>query len=75
MNILETYLQVSHELCEGREWTLHGIGEPLQRFAQLVRAQALDEAAGIAEEELANSNALAAYNTVQRIRALAKETT
>lgn len=42
----------------------------MTRFAHLVRAAALEEAEKIAEEELANSNALAAHNTVQRIRAL-----
>jgi hypothetical protein len=51
--------------------TAWGVAETaIERFAALLRAAALEEAAGIAEEELANSNALAAYNTVQRIRAL-----
>lgn len=53
--------------------TIEATAPYLERFAALVRAQALEEAATIAEEELTNSNALAAYNTAQRIRALKGE--
>jgi hypothetical protein len=44
--------------------------DQLKRFAAIVKSETLYEAVKIAEEELANSNALAAYNTVQRIKAL-----
>lgn len=30
------YRQVADELCDGREWCWYGLGEPLQRFAQLM---------------------------------------
>ena len=34
--IIRIYSQVSDELCNGTEWCWAGVGEPLQRFANLV---------------------------------------
>jgi len=34
--IIEMYLEVSNKLCNGTEWCLEGVGEPLQLFAKLV---------------------------------------
>jgi hypothetical protein len=65
-SIIELAEQAGFEIdCCSLQWH-----ERIERFAALVRAAVIEDAAGIAEEELANSNALAAYNTVQRIRAL-----
>jgi hypothetical protein len=36
--IIDLYLQVSKELCDGKEWCISGVGEPLRRFAELVVA-------------------------------------
>jgi len=36
--IIDFYLQVSTELCDGKEWCWSGVGEPLRRFAELVIA-------------------------------------
>ena len=41
-DICDFYLQVSKELCEGKEWCWTGIGEPLRRFAALVAANERD---------------------------------
>ncbi len=38
--IIDFYLQVSTELCDGKEWCWGGVGEPLRRFAELVIAAA-----------------------------------
>ena len=35
-DIARIYRQVADELCDGREWCWYGLGEPLQRFAQLM---------------------------------------
>jgi hypothetical protein len=37
-DIIRIYSQVSDELCNGTEWCWAGVGEPLQRFAELVAA-------------------------------------
>ena len=37
-DIIRIYSQVSDELCGGTEWCWAGVGEPLQRFANLVAA-------------------------------------
>lgn len=37
-DIIRIYMQVSDELCGGTEWCWAGVGEPLQRFANLVAA-------------------------------------
>ncbi len=37
-DIVKIYLQVSDELCDGKEWCWTGAGEPLQRFAKLAAA-------------------------------------
>ena len=37
-DINRIYIQVSDELCDGKEWCWSGVGEPLQRFAELVAA-------------------------------------
>lgn len=43
-DIVPLYLQVSAELCDGKEWCLFGVAEPLQRFAELVAEAAKREA-------------------------------
>jgi hypothetical protein len=47
--IIRIYLQVSDELCEGREWCWMGVDAPLQRFAALVAAAERERAASICE--------------------------
>jgi hypothetical protein len=37
-DIIRIYSQVSDELCHGTEWCWAGVGEPLQRFTDLVAA-------------------------------------
>ena len=37
-DIIRIYLQVSDEFCDGKEWCWAGVGEPLQRFAELIAA-------------------------------------
>ena len=36
--IIDFYLQVADELCDGKEWCISGVSEPLRRFAALVVA-------------------------------------
>jgi hypothetical protein len=48
-DIIRIYSQVSDELCGGTEWCWHGVGEPLQRFANLVAAAEREECAKVAE--------------------------
>ena len=50
--IIRIYLQVSDELCNGTEWCWTGVGEPLQRFAELVAAAEREACAKVAEERL-----------------------
>ena len=50
-DICDFYMQVSEELCDGKEWCLTGIGEPLRRFAALVAA-AEREACALACEKI-----------------------
>ena len=48
-DIIRIYSKVSDELCNGTEWCWAGVGEPLQRFAELVAA-AEREACALAAE-------------------------
>lgn len=48
--IIRIYLQVSDELCNGTEWCWAGVGEPLQRFAELVAAAEREACAKVCEE-------------------------
>ena len=48
--IIRIYLQVSDELCNGTEWCWAGVGEPLQRFAELVAAAEREACAEVAEK-------------------------
>tara|TARA_R110000868_G_scaffold181439_4_gene422379 strand:- start:838 stop:1071 length:234 start_codon:yes stop_codon:yes gene_type:complete len=36
--IIDFYMQVADELCDGKEWCISGVGEPLRRFAELMVA-------------------------------------
>ena len=49
-DICDFYLQVSKELCDGKEWCITGIGEPLRRFAALVAAHEREACAKLCEE-------------------------
>lgn len=49
-DIIRIYSQVSDELCGGTEWCWAGVGEPLQRFANLVAAAEREACAKVAEE-------------------------
>lgn len=48
--IIRIYLQVSDELCNGTEWCWTGVGEPLQRFAELVAAAEREACAKLCQE-------------------------
>lgn len=48
-DIIRIYMQVSDELCGGTEWCWAGVGEPLQRFANLVAAAEREACARVAE--------------------------
>ena len=50
LDIIRIYLQVSDELCNGTEWCWTGVGEPLQRFANLVAAAEREACAKLVEE-------------------------
>jgi hypothetical protein len=45
--ICDFYMQVANELCDGREWCVAGISEPLRRFAELVAAAEREACAAI----------------------------
>lgn len=47
-DIIRIYSQVSDELCNGTEWCWTGVGEPLQRFAELVAAAEREACAKVA---------------------------
>ena len=51
-DINRIYSQVSDELCNGTEWCWAGVGEPLQRFAELVAAAEREACAKVAEKRL-----------------------
>ena len=51
-DINRIYIQVSDELCDGKEWCWSGVGKPLQRFAELVAAAEREACAKVAEERL-----------------------
>jgi len=51
-DIIRIYSQVSDELCGGTEWCWAGVGEPLQRFANLVAAAEREACAKVVEEWL-----------------------
>jgi len=51
-DIIRIYSQVSDELCNGTEWCWAGVGEPLQRFAELVAAAEREACAKVAEKRL-----------------------
>lgn len=48
--IIRIYSQVSDELCNGTEWCWAGVGEPLQRFANLVAAAEREACAKLCQE-------------------------
>lgn len=48
--IIRIYLQVSDELCGGREWCLTGVGEPMQRFVALVAAAEREACARVCDD-------------------------
>jgi hypothetical protein len=50
-DIIRIYSQVSDELCGGTEWCWAGVGEPLQRFANLVAAAEREACAKVCEAE------------------------
>lgn len=85
MNLLELAKQADvaiqvHEGQVGGPWkTYHVITPDLERFAALVRAEALDEAAGVCDEAVMFHEAAAgselAGELAAAIRALAKEKT
>ena len=52
-DICDFYLQVSKELCDGKEWCTTGISEPLQRFAALVATAEREACAALCENEAA----------------------
>ena len=49
-DIIRIYSQVSDELCNGTEWCWTGVGEPLQRFAELVAAAEREAIASILDK-------------------------
>ena len=49
-DIIRIYSQVSDELCGGTEWCWAGVGEPLQRFANLVAAAEREACAKVCDE-------------------------
>ena len=51
-DIIRIYSQVSDELCGGTEWCWHGVGEPLQRFAELVAAAERKACARLCEQPI-----------------------
>ena len=50
-DICDFYLQVSKELCDGKEWCTTGISEPLQRFAALVAAHEREACARLLDDQ------------------------
>ena len=54
------YSQVSDELCDGREWCWAGVGEPLQRFAQLLREHQARRIEALSEQFAAYREAVGA---------------
>jgi len=63
--IIRIYLQVANEFCDGKEWCLFGVSEPLQRFVSLVAEATREKAAQIADEVLGENNVSAAIRSMK----------
>lgn len=71
-DIIRIYSQVSDELCNGTEWCWAGVGEPLQRFAELIAA-AEREACALAAEAVVPRHTECGNKIAAAIRARGRE--
>ena len=71
--IIDFYLQVSGELCDGKEWCIGGVGEPLRRFADLVAAAERKACATLVETLLGENPDLSEVYVAAEIRERGQE--